>query len=91
MLESEYQFPTLAIPNNAWNNIKISTLHCQPSKQPLVEMHSGMDDGTKDKNWKTKKHMGLANRNVLPMATLGRMADNSNADRCLADTYGFLG
>ena len=40
--------------------------------------------------WKTKEHMGLANTNVLPMEMLGRMEHNSNADRCMAGTYGFL-
>lgn len=38
--------------------------HCQPSKQSLVETCPGVDDRTKNKNWKTKKHTGPANTNV---------------------------
>ena len=70
--------------------LEVSKLHCQPSRQPLVETCPGMDDRT-GKNWKTKEHMGLANTNALPMEMLGRMEHNSNADRCMAGTYRFLG
>ena len=45
---------------------------------------------TRDKDWKTNKHMGCANANVLPMENFGRMESDSNAGRCLADTYGLL-
>ena len=38
----------------------------------------------------TKKHIGLANASVLPMEMLGRMEHNSNADRCMVVTFGFL-
>ena len=70
--------------------LKISKLHCQPSRQPLVETCPGVDEATKNKNWKTKKDMGLANKDALPMEMFGRMEHNSNADSCMADTYGFL-
>ena len=52
-------------PGDAWNNIEIGKLHCQPSRQPVVETCPGVGDGTKNKNWKTKKHIGLANANAL--------------------------
>ena len=38
----------------------------------------------------THTHMGCANINWLPMAKFWRMEGNSNANRFLADTYGFL-
>ena len=41
-----------------------------------------------EKDWKTNKHMGCANTNVLPMAKFGRMEGHRNANRVLADTYG---
>ena len=49
----------------------------------------GMDDRTTNKNWKTNTYMGLklANTNVLPMAMFGKMERDSNADRCVDDTY----
>ena len=40
-----------------------------------------------DKDWKTNKHMGCANTNVLPMANFGRMEGNRDVDRRLAGTY----
>ena len=70
--------------------LEISNLHCQPSRQPLVETCPSLVGRTKEKDWKTKRHMGCANTNALPMEKFGRMESRSNADRCLADTYGLL-
>ena len=78
----------MVVPELPGTMLENSTLHCQPSTQLLVETCPGLDDGTKDQNSKTKKNMGLANTKVLPMEMLGR--HNSNADKCMADTYGFL-
>ena len=70
--------------------LEIKKPDCQPSGQPLVETCRGVDDGTEHKNWKTKKHMRLANTNVLPMEMLGSTEHNSNVDKCIADTYIFV-
>lgn len=46
-------------------------------KEPLVETCPGVSGKMKEKNWKTNKHMGFADTNVLPMEMLGRMGGNS--------------
>ena len=50
-----------------------SKLHCQLSRQPLVETCPRVDERTTDKYWKTNRHMGFANTKVLPMEMFGRI------------------
>ena len=76
------------VPEMLGTTLEISNLHCQPSRQPLVETRPSVDGRTKDKEWKTDKHIGCAITNVLPMEQLRRMEGDSKANRCLADTYG---
>ena len=56
----------------------------------MIMMMTCVDCRTPEKDWKTNKHMGCANTNVLPMAKFGRMEGHRNADRILADTYGLF-
>ena len=77
-------------PEMLGTTLEISNLHCQPSRQPLVETCLTVDGRTKDKDWKTNKHMGCANTHVSLMEKFGRMECDNNADRCLADTHELL-
>ena len=76
------------VPEMFGTTLEISNLHCQPSRQPLVETRPSVDGTTKDKDWKTDKNIGCAITNPLPMEQLRRMEGDSKANRCLADTYG---
>lgn len=51
----------MVVPEVPGTASEISKLHCQPFRQPQVETWPGVGVGTKDKNRKTEKHMGLAN------------------------------
>ena len=73
----------MVVPEIPGTASEISKLHCQPYRQPLIETWPGVGDGTKDKNRKTEKHMGLASAILLPMEMRGRMEHNSNAYRSM--------
>ena len=78
------------VPEMPGTTLEIRKVHCQAFRQPLVETCPSVDCRTQDKDWKTNKHMGCANTNVLPIAHFGRMEGNCNADTSLADTYGLI-